>query len=287
MSSLLHRALYAAHTYPALSPHLYPLIHKHAGPKVALAKDTEDFIEWVLATQEKMNPNAVQRFLEQKLGREPVEPIPGKKRNTGPLQKGETVLVNARNNTNPLNVDACEAYHNRVGMVEDVGDGGLTIAFYTGNAETPSTTLSGDKHFFDGVQSGKKSGLYRWTPKTTYQEHAVGKKVLLEVVYLRAGQRVDQRSIEQIERYVDLGEQKGENRSRVYYTGLVGKFAYGKDGDMYFALSSQQRDRPTFISPAKGKVLYIGVAGRRPAGWKQEAVEMGLMLDSRAASTSR
>ena len=36
--------------------------------KMALAKDTEDFIEWVLATKSKMAPAAVERYVEQKLG---------------------------------------------------------------------------------------------------------------------------------------------------------------------------------------------------------------------------
>ena len=206
-----------------------------------------------------------------------TEPTAGTPAKRGPLQMGETVLVNARNNTNPLNVDACDAYHNRVGMVDAISSEGVTVAFYRGDAESPSTDLSGDKQFFDGLKTGKTSGLYRWTPKPAYQEGAVKKGTLFEVVYLRAGQRVDQRSMEQIERYVDMGEQRGQSRSRVYYSGYVGKFAYGKDGSMYFALSAQQRDRPTFISPKKGQVLYIGLAGKRPGGWKAQAAEMGLM----------
>ena len=245
--------------------------------KVAISKDTEDFIEWVLATQSKMNPDAVQRFIEQKTGREPKQPSEKRPARRGPLQEGETVLVNARNNTNPLNVDACDAYHNRVGMVEKVGTEGLTIAFYKGDAERPSTELSGDKQFFDGLTSGKKSGLYRWTPKPAYAEGAgSGSRVMFEVVYLRKGQSVDQRSMEQIEKYIEMGEQRGESRSRVYYSGSISTFAISQKGQMYFGVAAQQRDRPTFMNPTDGKVLYIGLLGKRPSGWMRDAVSMGL-----------
>jgi len=244
--------------------------------KVAISEDTENFIEWVLATQSKMNPNAVVNFIEKKTGLEPKQPAAKKPARRGPLQLGETVLVNERKNTNPLNVDACKAYHNRVGMVEKIGDEGLTIAFYKGDNEHPSTELSGDKQYFDGLGSGKTTGLYRWTPKPAYAESGDGSRRMFEVVYLRAGQSVDQRSMEQIEQYVDRGTQKGENRNRAYYSGRIINLAISKKGQPYFSMAVQQRDRPVHMNPVEGKVLYIGPIGGRPSGWERDAIEMGL-----------
>jgi hypothetical protein len=39
-----------------------------------------------------------------------------------------------------------------------------------------------------------------------------------------------------------------------------------------------QRDTPTAVNPKKGKLLYIGVAGKRPGGWMEEAVQLGLRV---------
>lgn len=269
-----------AASLPAASPQRVALLARlgheaKAEIKIAKSVDTEIFINWALR-QKRMSADAAQRILEQKLGTEPEQPADGPStRKTGPLRKGETVLVNAHNNTNPSNVDACKDYHNRVGVVEDINSDGLTIAFYRGDNEHPSTDLSGDKQFFDGTTSGKATGLYRWTPKPAYQG-GIEKRVMLEAIYLRAGEQVDLRSREQIQQYIEKGQNVGENRSDVYYSGPIGKFAIGKDGTMYFAFSAQQRDRPTSINPEKGKLFYLGVLGKRPGGWMQDAIQMGI-----------
>jgi len=152
----------------------------------------------------------------------------------------------------------------------------LTIAFYKGDNEHPSTELSGDKQYFDGLASGKTTGLYRWTPKPAYAESGDGSRRMFEVVYIRKGQTVDQRSMEQIESYIERGTQKGENRRRVYYSGRIINLAISKKGQTYFSMAVQQRDRPVFMNPTEGKVLYIGPIGGRPSGWERDAIEMGL-----------
>ncbi len=246
--------------------------------KTALSTDTEDFIEWVLASQEPMNPNSVQRFLEAKSGREPKAPEDKKPAKKGPLAIGETVMIDKTKNVNPVNVDACEQYHNRVGTVDSNTSDGMVIAFYKGDTDRPSTELSGDKQFFDGLTSGKDTGVYRWTPRTDYMAGAAS-MVQFEAIYLRADQTApDQRRMEVIEKYIEMGEQKGENRSRVYYSGPLVGFAYSKKGTMYFSLATSQRDYPVSMNPTEGKLLYIGILGKRPAGWKQDAIEKGLAV---------
>jgi hypothetical protein len=248
--------------------------------KVAISPDTADFVGWVLATQDAMKEDDMVRFLEAKLGRTP-DPAPakgqsGRKSPTTPLAVGEKVMVDRTKNANPLNTDACEQYHNRVGQISDVTNEGLVVAFYRGNMDSWADDLTGEKQLFNGFQSGQKSGLYRWTPKSAIVDSSTDKKILFECVYLRGGTTVDTRRMEQIKQYVEQGLSRGESRSEIYYTGLVGRFAENQQGEVYFGLVAQQRDVPTFINPKKGKLLYLGVAGKRPGGWKEEAVKLGL-----------
>lgn len=82
---------------------------------------------------------------------------------TTPLAVGENVVVDKTKNTNPLNTDSCEQYHNRVGLVSEKTSGGLMVSFYRGNMDE----LTGEKQFFNGFTSGQKTGLYR---KTLYSK---------------------------------------------------------------------------------------------------------------------
>ena len=104
-------------------------------------------------------------------------------------------------------------------------------------------------------------------------ERSVEKRIGFEVIYFSEKPNVDRRSLEQIQKYVEKGMEKGEDRKRPYLTGLVGTFAYSKTGDMWFSIGAQQRDRPTSVSPSKGQVLYIGTLGHRPGGWMADAEE--------------
>lgn len=249
-----------------------------AALKVAISPDTTDFVEWVIATQKPMSESEMVRFLEAKLGETP-DPAPAKgqsDRKTGPLEVGEKVSIDKTKNTNTLNTDACEQYHNRVAQVDSVTREGLVVSFYRGNMDSWADELTGEKQFFNGFTSGQKTGLYRWTPKSVSFDNSKYKKILFECVYLRGGTTVDVRRKEQIEKYVEQGVLKGENRSEIYYTGTVKTFAENQQGEVYFGLTTQQRDLPANINPKKGKLLYIGVAGKRPGGWMEEAVKLGL-----------
>lgn len=273
----IRQMIRAAASLPKGNPDRRDLL---AALKVAVSPDTEDFVEWVLATQKPMSEAEMVRFLEAKLGRTP-DPAPakgqsGRKSPTTPLAVGEKVMVDKTKNANPLNTDACEQYHNRVGQISDVTKEGLIVQFYRGNMDSWSDELTSEKQLFNGFQSGQKSGLYRWTPKSAIVDNSTDKKILFECVYLRGGTTVDTRRLEQIEQYVERGVLQGENRSTIYYTGLIGKFSENQQGEVYFGLVAQQRDVPTFINPKKGQLLYLGVAGKRPGGWKEEAVKLGL-----------
>jgi hypothetical protein len=242
--------------------------------KVAIRPETEAFITWALQKDDRWSASATQKFVEKVTGEEPIQPVDAPTPKRGPLEVGEKVLCDRYRNTNPQNVDECEQYHDRVGLVKDRTAEGLTVQFYIKDTDQLD---AGAVASFNGNQSGKATGLYRWTPKADYQEGAVGRKALVECVYLRGGtQQPPQRDIDALKVYVERGLARGEHRSDIYYTGYVGKFAYNQQGQVYFVLSSQQRDRPTAINPVVGKVLYIGLAGRRPGGWLDEARSMGI-----------
>jgi hypothetical protein len=249
--------------------------------KQAFSPDSEDFVEWVLATKDHpMKESQVRTFLEKMAKREPSQPAaPGEStRKTGPLGKGELVSVDASKNTNSLNVDSCVRFDKRVATITDVTSDGLVLAFHKGDVASFDENLSGQIAAFNGFASGKTTGLYRYTPKAVVDENASGSRVLFEAVYIRGGERVDTSRAEQIEAYVDAGSLKGESRSRIYYTGGLGKFAFNQQGELYFGLIAQQRDTAmTFINPTKGRLLYLGVIGHRPQGWKLEAAQLGLI----------
>lgn len=282
--SLRAKLIRLAHAKPELRSAILPLLVKDAAAKTAMSPDTELFISWVIAIQKPMSPDTVQRFLERHLGRTPTEPAESKPRKTGPLEVGEPVFVDSYKNTNPANTDAAKHNHNRIGIVDSISTDGMTIAFYAGDKDHPSKDMTGDKQFFEGKASGKTTGLYRNTSVSDYVEHAVEKRLGFEVIYFSEKPTVDRRRLEQIQKYVEKGMEKGEDRKKPYLTGLIGKFAYGKDGNMYFGIAAQQRDVPTTISPSKGQVLYIGILGHRPGGWMRDVEEM---VETEALSESQ
>jgi len=235
------------------------ILKQAASSKVAVTEDTAQFVRWVLNRDRVLRPDEVQEFVTQIVGHGP-EDATLTKRNLGNLTVGETVKVDKHSNINELNVEECEKYHDQEGTVTRVNMKGVTVAF-----------KDGSRVEFDGWKPGKQTGLYRWTPKEVYQEHAVEKKVLVEIVYLRGGQDMPpRRDVEALDAYIERGLERGEERTRVYFTGYIGKFALNQKGQVYFTLSSQQRDRPTTFNPFVGEVLYIGKAGKRPGGYKGE-----------------
>ena len=63
------------------------------------------------------------------------------------------------------------------------------------------------------------------------------------------------------------GEARDEDRKRPYYSGPVRGFKVSKEGNVYFLVLAQQRPYPVSIVPKTGKLLYVGILGKRP-NWK-------------------
>lgn len=260
-------------------------MHLVAALKMAVAVTTKDFIDWVLATQKPMSGSNAQTFIQTMLGRKPdpaaeVDPgaAPSVIKCLVPLEVGQKVKVDRYKNKNTQNIEACEEYHDRGGKISAITPSGVMVQFYGGTADRPSASLTQEKRLFDGFMSGSASGLYRWTPRTDVQQTQITdkgfKKHLFEVVYLAKSKTgaVDKTRLEGIQNYLN----NGPNRSNVYFTGTIVGFAISKKGQMYFRLSATQRTDPVTMSPGVGKLLYIGLAGKRPKGWEIEAAKLGI-----------
>lgn len=249
--------------FPKLARHLAFLgsSDDHGMPKTALSSDTEQFVAWAVMKADRLDKNECKKMLD-KIG-VPFQESTDIKVTRGPLAKGETVRCDAKKNTNQENVDECGKRDGQIGTVVDVDENAVVVEFTDGLRSTGIER-------FDGRDAGATTGLYRHTQAYENGTSAV------EVVYIKDenGAPPSKDRIDQINEYVERGTAKGENRSRIYYTGIALKQAEGKNG-YYFTVFAQQRDTyPTSLNPTKGRVLYIGRLGKRPGGWKSEYAKM-------------
>jgi len=260
------RLVRLAHENPEMRKGLLPVIREIQAAekqtdlliKKAFSDESEQFVAWCLMKQDSWSQNECQRVLD-KIG---VPFLEVSTATRGPLGKGEMVKVDATKNANPKNTEVCERRAEQVGTVFDVDGDALVIEFETGG-----------KDRFEGRESGQKTGLYRWTPSGA---GGSDKRAMVEAVYIsdKTAKPPTKRRVEQVQQYLEKGLAKAESRERIYYSGLALKQAMGKNG-YYFTVFAAQRDQyPTSINPSKGELLYLGVAGHRPGGWKQEFAKM-------------
>lgn len=235
-----------------------------AHSKTALTEESEQFIEWVLLKRERVTPREIFTFLERQ-GVPRKETKPSK---TGqPLAKGEMIEVNAEKCKKGHLIDLLKPVHGQVATVQEVEKDDVILKFQ--NTRLPDLRI-------DGGVDGPKSGLYRYTPAEAALEGGDRPAKLFEVVYIsdENAKPPSADNIKQIEEYIERGKDKGENRSRCYYTGLALGIYTNKEGEDYFKIFSQQRDHyPRAINPSKGKCYYIGLLKRRP-NWQDEYQRM-------------
>lgn len=256
-----------AHDHPRLRNHLMPVIQQAqpadvrlARTKTAFSGESEQFVAWCLLKNDKWNPAECQKLLDR--AGIPMQEGPTKQ-TRGPLEKGEMVKVEAINNANPKNTDSCVAFDGLVGSVTDIDGDAVIITFEHGKGSAR----------FDGKEPGKKTGLGRYTPIS----EGASKRAAVEVVYIseKNDKLPSKLSLKLVEEYVDKGFAAGESRSDIFHSGVGLKQATNKEGQYYFTIFSQQRDAyPRAINPVKGQVLYLGLLGHRPGGWKSEFAQM-------------
>lgn len=238
--------------------HPVPVTHesayKTAGPETAA------FAAWAVARDKKYTENECRAVLDR-LKIPMIEAEAAAPRRSGPLAIGETVSPDQYTNTNEANVDACKKYHKEYGEVEHVDATGVAVRFDDNRLVR-----------FEGPNKpGKALGIGRATRPSVVDQRSEG-RALIEVIYIsdKNAAPPSKSRIMQVQDYVDRGEIRGEERSRVYYSGLGLRQAEGQAG-YYFTLFAQGRDTfPRSINPKKGTVLYLGRVGGRPGGWMAE-----------------
>ena len=234
--------------------------------KVAVNPRTEKFIEWVILSNDTISQRQCANLLERQRipHRSPVKP------QRGDLQRGEVVRIDKRKVPGHLQ-DLLGSLDGEIASVDEVDGDDVVLNFH--NPRLPNILR------VEEGAAGSRVGLYRHTPAERALTGPDGERrssKLFEVVYIsdKAAKPPSKDRVLQVQKYVDQGADKGENRSRIYYTGLILKTAYGKKGganSWYFTIFSQQRDTwPRSLNPSKGRVLYIGRLGKRPSGWEEE-----------------
>lgn len=254
---------------PALLPKIASLL-KHGHPveagmaeidKVAIAKETSDFVEWVVNTHDAMSPQEVEHFVNSQLGVETAPPGEAGAPKGPRFKHGDMVVIRA--DKHPVGEDKAiyDKFDGKVGTVTETEGLDVLVAF---KGEPAPVRMS------NGMKP-RGVGIYKYTPPFDLPE-----KNKVEMVYFAdptATISDDQKVT--VEKYMGKG-QPGEKRSANYYTGFVGTAAKGANG-FYFKMTPQQRVDPNSeggnqfraFNPAKGRLLYIGKPGKRPQGWKE------------------
>ena len=260
-----------ANETPSMRAHLMPIIKEFSQPasvryakevKQAFSEESEQFVAWALMKDDKWSAAECQRVLDR-IGVPFIETLDAPKR--GPLEKGEQVKCNALTNASAKNTDVCEQFDGKVGNVVDFDGDAVIVEFSDG-------VRNFGKGRFEGKTPGKETGLgrYKATPESE-------KRANFEVIYIsdKDAKPPTDLSLKRVQDYVDKGMAAGESRADIYHVGHVTVQTTNKDKQYYFKFVSLTRDNDfRSINPIKGKVLYIGLLGKRPGGWKNEFAKM-------------
>ena len=225
--------------------------------KKAFSEESEQFVAWCLMKADKWSPAECQRLLDR-VGVPFVETL--EKSDKGPLLKGEQVKVFGMTNTNAKNTDMCHEFNDQVGFVTDIDDGAVIVKFERGGVGR-----------FEGTLPGKETGLGRFKPSAE-----ADKRANIELVYFSDPSAVPSKmSIKRVREYVSKGLATGESRADCYYVGLPTVQTLNAAKQYYVKYRSLTRDGDyRSFNPTKGKVLYLGLLGHRPGGWKDDFAKM-------------
>jgi len=240
---------------------------KLAMEKKAFTADSAEFVEWCLLKNDRVTASECRRLLER-VGLEMKPDVPSGPPKGKALDQGELVRVDNTQNTNPLNVDACEKWHDNVGTIYEVKGDHLVVQF-----------PNGERVQFMGLEGGRSTGLYRHTPASVADKPG---RSVIELIYISNTNAPPPSvsAVEMVQEYIAKGQIKGETRYDIYYSGLPASMGTSKEGLFYFKIFPTQRMTPiagafprTF-NPTKGKVLYMGILNRRPGGWENDLAKL-------------
>ena len=240
-----------------------PVLAKlHEAAEKEASADAADFAAWAILRDKKYSASEARNALDRlRVPYVSAEDAPKAKR--GPFKIGETVTADKHNNADEANVDACEQYHQQFGQVEKIESDAVIIRFDDNKLIR-----------FEGPNKpGKTLGIGRGTRPSAVSQATSG-RAMIEVVYIsqKNAKPPSKSQVEAVLEYVAKGEERGDKRSRSYYSGMCSKQGENKkDKTYFFTVWAQQRERfPRSINPQKGTLLYLGRLGGRPGGWKGE-----------------
>lgn len=228
--------------------------------RTLLAGNSGDFARWAITTLNPLTETEVEAFLRGRLGMEIRSP-----RTTRPgprFQVGDSVIIRGDKHADPKTAAPYNLYNGKVGRVVEATPTAVGVRFNTG-----------EEVAFEGAQKARGVGMYRYTAPFTM----VGSPGV-EMVYLAAAEDISPDQKVTVEKY--LGGGRGEKRSGNYYSGHIFNALYNQAGQVYFTVFSHQRidvdpqseggAQPRSFNPLKGKMVYIGLLGKRPRGWENE-----------------
>lgn len=225
--------------------------------KEATAEETLQLIEWAILRNEPWNGNMMAKFFEQKFGWQPKW-----KNQQSELrwEQGQECIFERSNCKDEMLMDVVSEHDGKTGMVEETEKSNRDLENPGGEPGDIIVDLdSGGKVRVPHGQRKKNSGLK--TPDTGFG----GAKV--EFVYFSdPSYSPDPDRQQQVDEYLERQEGRSEN----YYSGTpMGGPKENKSGKLYLTVDTDQRGF-TAINPAKGKLLYMGVLGKRPSGLQQD-----------------
>jgi len=224
--------------------------------KVAMNPDTIAFVDWVIynLNDQEWSERQLWKFAEKTLGREPTPYVAAPRK--GPVLEEGDLVIPKPESTPEVNMDVSTQFKYQPCTIQDVRHDSVLVMFE-----------NGQKAEFFGTKSGKATGLFRYTPKDTYEP---SDRTQFEAVYFSQPGEVSAYRKQMVQDYIDKGTARGEDRSRCYYSGVCTVFRYSADGNhIVFTLRDQQRPYSTTFSVEKGRLLYLGVLNRRP-NWKAD-----------------
>jgi len=239
----------------------FPIPKEASASKVAVTKDTEDFVRWVLSTQAPMSANEVETFVSRTLGIKTSAPV--KKRSGPRFQRGDSVIIKAsKHSAAKFDRSNYDRFDGKVGTVTEADATDVMVRM-----EGQSVDVR-----FPGAQSQRGVGIYKYT-----KPYTVTGSAKIEMIYNAGGKPTPDAQVV-VEAYM-ARTKRTEKRAANYYTGHVVFASEGGNG-YYFRGFPQQRmevdpnseagfQARTF-NPSLGKVLYIGIFNSRPAKWKGE-----------------
>lgn len=233
---------------------------KEATSRVAYSQETAEFVDWVILNFSKkpMSRAAMIKALTSITGDGPT-PVAeqGEKapKQSPQLKVGDLVIAKP-DKAPSQNADSAETFKYVPGTIDQIDNEGVIVRYDDGRTAR-----------FFGDQTGSSTGLYRYTPKATYAPAAGSGKKFLEMVYFSKAGDVEPYRKFVVDRYIERGEARGEERQAPYYSGDLVAFRETKEGDVIATINAQQRPYPVSANPDKGRLLYVGVMGKRP-NWK-------------------